>query len=60
MKTEFRTSFKKDLKRIKHSELHKRIIEVVENIDQADEISQIPNLKKLQGGENYFRIRLGD
>jgi len=34
VKTEFRTSFKKDLKQIKHSELHKGIIDVIEKIEE--------------------------
>ncbi len=60
MKTEFRASFKKDLKRLKPPVLRQRIKDVIEHVEEADTIYQIQNLKKLQGGEDYYRIRLGD
>lgn len=60
MKVEFRESFAKDLKSVKDKALLKRAGEVIEAIEQADSLANMPNLKKLKGGGNYFRLRVGD
>ena len=38
----------------------KRTKEVIELVEQAGSLTDIPNLKKLKGGGNYFRLRVGD
>ena len=60
MKTEFRSSFAKDLKRVAEKGLLEKIREVITVIEQADSLVDIPNLKKLKGGGNYYRLRVGD
>ncbi len=60
MKVAFRNSFAKDLKSVKRKALLKRVKDLIETVEQADTLAEIPNLKKLKGGENYFRLRLGD
>ena len=60
MKVEFRESFAKDLKSVKDKALLKRAGELIEAVEQADSLANIPNLKKLKGGGNYFRLRVGD
>lgn len=60
MKVEFRESFAKDLKGVKDKSLLKRAKEVIEAVEEADSLADISNLKKLKGGGNYFRLRVGD
>jgi mRNA interferase RelE/StbE len=60
VKVEFRESFAKDLKGVKDKGLLKRAREIIEAIEKADSLVEMPNLKKLKGGENYFRLRVGD
>lgn len=60
MKVEFRESFAKDLKGVKEKGLLRRVREVIEAIESADSLTEISNLKKLKGGGNYFRVRVGD
>lgn len=60
MKTEFKDSFAKDLKSVKDKGLLKRVKELIESIEQANSLSDIPNLKKLKGGGNFYRLRIGD
>ncbi len=60
MKVEFRESFIKDLKALQDKNLLKRVKEVIEAIEKADSLLNIPSLKKLKGGGNYFRLRVGD
>jgi mRNA interferase RelE/StbE len=59
MKVQFRASFAKDLQSIRDKHLLGRIKQVVESVERAESLEDIPHLKKLRGG-NYFRIRLGD
>ncbi|HEX7314356.1 MAG TPA: type II toxin-antitoxin system RelE/ParE family toxin [Pyrinomonadaceae bacterium] len=60
MKVEFRGSFAKDLKDVEEKGLLGRVREVIEAVEKADSLAELPNLKKLKGGRNYFRVRVGD
>jgi mRNA interferase RelE/StbE len=60
VKVEFRESFIKDLKGLQDKNLLKRAKEVIEGVEKVDSFTNIPNLKKLKGGGNYFRLRVGD
>ncbi|WP_420644961.1 type II toxin-antitoxin system RelE family toxin [Candidatus Leptofilum sp.] len=56
----FEASFAKDLKRVKDKQLLKRVQNILEHVKVANSLSDISNLKKLQGYDSYFRLRLGD
>jgi mRNA interferase RelE/StbE len=60
VKVEFRESFAKDLKGVKDKGLLDRVKELIEAVEKADSLAEISNLKKLKGGGNYFRLRVGD
>ncbi len=60
MTLEFRKSFARDLKKIKEKQLLQQIKEIIEEVEQLPSIGAINNLKQLKGGENYYRIRVGD
>lgn len=60
MKVEFKDSFAKDLRSLKDKGLLKCVKDVVESVEKADSLSEIQNLKKLKGGSNFYRLRVGD
>jgi len=61
MKTAFRKSFAKDLKRhAKNKDLLARIQDTILQVEAANSITAIKNLKKLKSEGSYFRIRSGD
>ena len=60
MKVEFRSSFAKDLEKIKIKKLRLQVKEIIENVEQAESTQQIENFKKIRGSANYFRIKMGD
>ena len=60
MNIEFRASFARDLKRVKDEKLKARIWGVIDRVEQAQSWQEIENLKKLRGGDRYYRIRIGD
>jgi mRNA interferase RelE/StbE len=60
LKVEFKSSFSRDLRKIKAEKLKVQVREVIEQAEKAENLQQIENLKKLRGVEDYYRIKLGD
>ena len=56
----FRKSFTRDLKKIKDREILRRVEEAVEEVEAAEDLRQIGNLKKMSGTTSFYRIRIGD
>ncbi len=60
MKVEFSLKFSKDLDEINQRKVKDNILQTIEALEKAENLSQIPNLKKLSGHTSAFRIRIGD
>ena len=61
MKTTFKKSFVKDLKTHDNDKnLLTRIQETILEVEAADSITSIKNLKKLKAEGSYYRIRVGN
>lgn len=60
MELEFRESFLKDLKHIREKTIKRKIAAVITESKAASSLSDIRNVKKMEGSENYYRIRIGD
>ena len=60
MKTEFKSSFAKDLRSIKNQTIDKRVAELIEMVEEAADQGAIPHLKKLRESVMYYRVRLGE
>lgn len=60
MKVEFRKSFEKDLSKLKDQNLLERIKAVIEEVESAESLLSVSNVKKLEANGNYYRIRVGD
>ena len=60
MKVAFRESFLRDLRAIKDKSALRRIREVIDNVEQVNNPTDISNLKKLKGQGQYYRIRIGE
>ena len=60
MKVEFKKSFLKELKKLKNKSLKNLIVDAIIQVESAENIAHIKNLKKLTGYEVYYRIRVGD
>ncbi len=60
MNVEFRKSFENDLQKILDAELLTRVQEIIEQVEKAENLTKIRNIKKLKGEEEYYRIRVGD
>lgn len=60
MKTEFRQSFLRDLKKVADPDVLKRIQRVIAEAEAARQLQGIRQLKKITGTNNYYRIRVGE
>jgi mRNA interferase RelE/StbE len=60
MKVEFRKSFEKDLGRLQDEDLLAKVRTVIEEIEAAQSLLGISNIKKLKADGNYYRIRVGN
>jgi hypothetical protein len=59
VKVGFRQSFAKDLEGVKAKSLLRRVKATIETVEKAESLDQINGLKKLKGGGNYYRLRIG-
>lgn len=57
MKAIARTSFIRDIKKIKDTETKAAILENIEAVENAEKLSDIPNMKTLKGFKGYYRIK---
>ena len=60
MKVEFKKAFLKEIKKLNDKSLKNLVAECIIQVESADKISQIKNIKKLSGYDNYYRVRVGD
>ena len=60
MKVQFQESFLKDVEALGDSAIKKRVRKAIAQAEQAAALKDIRNLKKLKGGDEYYRIRIGD
>lgn len=60
MNVVFKKSFLKELLKQKNKGLKSSIANCIIQVESAPNISQIKNLKKLNGYDNFYRIRVGE
>ena len=60
MRVAFKRSFVRDLEKIRNQSLKDKVRQVIELVRQADNLQDIPHIRKLRGSERYYRIRLGN
>ncbi len=53
-------SLEKDVFKIPNKTIRNKLTGIIIGIQDAEKLSDIPNLKKIKGADNYYRIRLGD
>ena len=56
----FDRSFSKSLNKLNEQEIRTKIEQVIIEVESADSLIHITNLKKMQGFKTFYRIRIGD
>lgn len=59
MKVEYSRIFLKDIQKIKDNNLKEQLFEAINTFKVAENLSDIPNIKKLKGHSDAYRFRLG-
>lgn len=59
MNVVFKTSFVRDLKKIRDERLLNQVRNLIVRVEKNNNISEISNIKQLKGLGNHYRIRIG-
>ena len=57
---EFDKSFEKSLEKTKNKFLFKRIEKIIVDFENAESLTDVPNVIKLTGYKYYYRVRIGE
>jgi|WetSurMetagenome_2_1015567.scaffolds.fasta_scaffold395207_3 mRNA interferase RelE/StbE len=57
---EFDKSFDRSLDRIKNKTIFSRIEKIIVEFEKSKTLTDLPNIKKLTGFKNYYRLRIGE
>lgn len=60
MQIEITRKFRKQVEAYNDMGIKLKILHIIEVVNAADNMNNFPNLKKLTGHKNSFRIRMGD
>ncbi len=60
MQIVFDRSFSKSLDKLKNKAIKLKTVKLIEKIEEADNLQELANMKKLEGFKNFYRIRIGD
>jgi mRNA interferase RelE/StbE len=60
VKTRFRKSFLRDLNKVGDAAVLRRVKAAIEDLEAAQSLADLANVKKMSGSEGYYRIRVGD
>ena len=60
MNIEYLKLFSKDLSKIKNEQLKQNLFELILELKRIEKFNEIPNLKKLTGHPEAYRIRMGN
>ena len=60
MKVEFLSRFGRDVDKLQDVSIKHKLASIIEQVEQATLLAEVPNLKKIAGYKNAYRIRIGD
>ncbi len=59
MQVKFEAKFAKDLRAIRDQKLLNKVKEIIDDCKSVNTLSEINHIKKMQGYDSFYRIRLG-
>lgn len=60
MKVSFDASFLKSLESIKDKKLADKLVKLISEVESANKLIEIKNIKRLVGFKYFYRVRIGD
>ena len=52
--------FIRDLRQIRDRELQRRIARKIQELEEADSITEVSGIRAMRGWENHYQVRIGD
>ena len=60
MEVKFDEFFLKSLKKLNNKKVKENLNELIINFESIENLSEMPNIKKMQGYDTYYRVHIGD
>ena len=60
MEIEYRASFARDLRRVRNAEMRRRVLRLIEELEQASTLTEVSSVRRIAGEGRYYRARIGD
>ena len=60
MKVVFDQRFLKDVQKVKNESHRKRVLEAIIKLEDAEDLTVVPQVKALKGHSSAYRMRVGD
>jgi mRNA interferase RelE/StbE len=60
LKVVFKSSFAKDLRKIKEKKIKQQVLDIIQQVEKASNLQGINDLKQLKGFDKYYRLKMGD
>jgi mRNA interferase RelE/StbE len=60
LKVEFKSSFARDLRKLRNDDVRRKVQQVIELVEQSPTLDAVPGVKKLQSSGEYYLLRMGD
>lgn len=60
MQVEFLSKFSKDIDHISVKSVKSNLSKIIQQLEKEDDLTNVPNLKKLAGHKSAYRIRIGN
>ena len=60
MELEYRSSFTRDLKRVREADIRGRVHRIIAELEAASDIAEISGAARIRAEGRYYRIRIGD
>lgn len=60
MKYRIERSFSRDVDKIKNKKILQKLRECILKIEEAENILRMPHVKKIEGFDTFYRIKIGD
>ncbi|MCH8476116.1 MAG: hypothetical protein LAT55_12920 [Opitutales bacterium] len=60
MKVEFHKSFERDLRKVRDHSLLERVRTAIIELEEAETLENLSQVKAMKGHPEYFRIRIGE
>ena len=60
MEVEYTAGFTRDIRRTRSSELHRRVLRKIEEMEEASSLNEVTDVRMMRGEGQYYRVRIGD